>query len=495
MSDSFEKLAITWREAADLGSAAAVLQWDQETQMPGKGATGRGQLLATLAGLRHRALCAPALLEAVAACEAEAETGSDLAAQVKHAKRATDRATRVPERLAREIAEATSAGLVSWQEARKQADFSLFVADLEKIIALKKEEAAAVSPDQPTYDVLLDEYEEGATQAELQPLLDDLCEDLAPLVAAAADHPVDESPVLGDFAPAAQEEFGRFCASAMGYDFEAGRLDQAAHPFCTGFGAGDVRITWRYQSDDFRPALFGILHEAGHAIYEQNLPSAWHGTPMGPAVSLGIHESQSRLWENLVGRSRSFWEWALPHFQKHFPGTLAGGVDALWPALHGVKPSLIRVEADEATYNLHVAIRFDVERRLFADEFAVADLPEVWDAAYQKFLGVHAPDVSDGVLQDIHWSMGAFGYFPTYTLGNLVASQLFEAAQEQLGDLDASFAQGEFAPLRTWLTENIHRHGSRYTPGELVEQATGKPLSSDALLRHLRATTEAACQA
>ncbi|MDX1382606.1 MAG: carboxypeptidase M32, partial [Thermoanaerobaculia bacterium] len=263
-----------------------------------------------------------------------------------------------------------------------------------------------------------------------------------------------------------------------------GRLDASIHPFCSGFGTGDVRITWRYDRGDLRPGLFGILHEAGHGMYEQGLPADWERTPLGPARSMGVHESQSRLWENHVGRHPGFWRHALPELQRHFPAW-SGSVDELCPAFHKIEPSLIRVEADEVTYNLHILIRFRLELALVTGELAVADLESAWDGAYEELLGIRPDRPSRGVLQDIHWAEGLFGYFPTYTLGSLLSAQLFEASEADLGDHGETFARGEFAPLLDWLRERIHRHGSYYTAGELTEAATGTPLASDAFLRYV----------
>ncbi|HEX9795286.1 MAG TPA: carboxypeptidase M32 [Planctomycetota bacterium] len=482
-----------WGELRDLDAATEALGWDQETCMPAKGQAARGKVLATLAGLAHAKATEPALADAVAALEQCAEPGSVAAAQARLARRRIDRAAKVPAALAKAMAEHTSKSLASWQAARKQKDFGLFRADLAEMLRLKREEARALAGSGNLYDAMLDDYEPGSTEAALVPLFAQLRERLSPLVkaVAGADLVVDESPVRGRFPAAAQEAFGREIAAQMGFDFQAGRLDLAAHPFCSGFAPSDVRITWRHQEDDIRPALFGIMHEAGHGLYEQGLAPEWERTPAGPAVSLGVHESQSRLWENLVGRSRAFWEWALPIYQRHFPDKRGVTVDAIWPALHTCKPSYIRVEADEATYNLHVAARFELERRLFAGDLEAADLPQAWDDTYEELLGIRPRDVAEGVLQDIHWSMGLYGYFPTYTLGNLINSQLFERMGSDLGDLDARMARGELGPLREWLRENVHRHGSRYPAPELVERASGKPLGTEAFLGYITRTTEA----
>jgi carboxypeptidase Taq len=487
-----------WADIAALDAAAAVLGWDQETYMPPKGQPGRGRTLSSLAGLSHEKLTDPALADALATAAAEAGTDPSgaLAAQVREATRVVRRATALPATLARHLAEVQSRALASWQQARADGDFATFAPDLREVVALTTEKAeayvAAGLAAQP-YDALLDEFEPGTTESDLVPLFASLRADLAPLVQAAADSAVavDESACRGRFDEAAQRALGVEVATAMGYDFEAGRLDASAHPFTTSFNPADVRITWRWQDDDWRPGLFGVMHEAGHALYEQGLPADLAGTPMGGAVSLGVHESQSRLWENMVGRSRAFWTWATPRLHDNLPDRSGFGADAIWPALHTVTPSLIRVEADEATYNLHVVARFEIERALFAGDVAVDELPELWDDTYAELLGVRPGSVSEGVLQDIHWSMGAFGYFPTYTLGNLLAAQLFEAAGVAIGDLDDRLAAGDLAPLLDWLRVHVHVHASRYPAPELIERATGAPLSADALMGHLRATTAA----
>ncbi len=488
-----------WAEVKDLGAASALLEWDQETYMPSGGHEGRAKVLATLAGLQHSKLSSAEMRESLEAVEAAAAAGDTvggfeadvLLAQVREARKEFDRAVKVPKDLTIALAEAQSRGLAAWQKARAESDFSLFEVELAELIRLNREKAAALNPGGRPYDALLDLYEAGSTEAALLPLFDDLRGVLAPMIQAVQEsgRPVNEAPALGDFPEAAQRAFGREIAEKMGFDFEAGRLDLTTHPFCTSFNHRDVRITWRYMQDDFRSALYGIMHEAGHGLYEQGLPKQFERTPLGEAVGLGMHESQSRLWENLVGRSRAFWEWCLPVFHKHFPDKAHVTLDELYPTLHTAKPSLIRVEADEATYNLHVAARFDIERRLFAGEIEVGDLPAVWDDTYESLLGVRAGNVSDGVLQDIHWAMGAFGYFPTYTLGNLINSQLWLAMGDDLGDLDALMRTGDLAPIRNWLGKKIHANGRMYSGDELVERATGKPLSAEPFVNYITSVT------
>lgn len=489
-------LLARWTDVHALGVASGVLGWDQETMMPAKGQAGRGATLAALAGLAHERLTDPALTEAIDAADAVAEPGSPLAAHVRQARRQVVRATAVPGDLTRALAGLRSRSLASWQRARADDDLAPFADDLAELVARTGEAAqclvdAGIAPSR--YDALLDEYEPGATEAELTRVLGELRDQLAPLAAAAADSGVvvDESPWQVHAADEVQDALAREVARAQGYDLEAGRIDPAAHPFTTGFGPGDVRITSRYEDDDLRPGLLGSMHEVGHALYEQGLPPELDGTPAGGAVSLGVHESQSRLWENLVGRSRAFWTWATPVLARHVPATAGTDPEALWRGLHPVRPSLIRVEADEATYNLHIIARFEVERALFDGSLDVADVGEAWDDAYERLLGIRPPSPADGVLQDIHWSMGAFGYFPTYTLGNLIASQLFEAMGADLGDLDAVASSGDLAPIVGWLRDRVHRHASLVSATELVESATGRPLSAEPLLRHLRADVEA----
>ena len=480
-----------WGDIRDLSSAGDVLEWDQEVNMPPAGVEARGKVVATLAGLKHRALTSPELGDVLDACAHAAPEDSALAAQVRCARREVDRAAKVPRALTREIAEARVTGLEAWRRAREAADFSLFESQLERLVELRRRQAAALEPEGKAYDALLHGFEPEITEAELVPLFDRLKRALIPLVRAVVSSgvEVDETPAEGDFPADRQWSFGRFLAEAIGFDFDSGRLDESTHPFCVGIANRDVRMTWRYDTRDFRPAVFGILHESGHGLYEQGLPAALERTPAGEAVSLGVHESQSRLWENHVGRSRGFWSWALPHYCEAFPDAPSAGVERIWPLLHTVKPSLIRVEADEATYNLHVLARFELERAIFAGDLEVRDLPAAWDDLYDELLGMRPRNVAEGLLQDIHWSQGMFGYFPTYTLGTMAAAQLFAAAERGLGNLEAAFAAGEFAPLLAWLREHVHSRASLYQAPELIERATGKPLAPDDLLAYLRTTT------
>ncbi|KAA3607311.1 MAG: carboxypeptidase M32 [Planctomycetota bacterium] len=487
-ADFLSPLLQCWAEIRDLDSAAEILEWDQETQMPAKGQEGRGKVLGTLAALRHEKLTASAMQEALAQADAGAEAGSEAEAHLREARRLVDRAVKTPAALARELAEAKSAGLVAWQAARKASDFSIFQPALERLLDLRRRQASCVMPEGSAFDAMLDEFEPGAKQADLEPLFQELIGALVPLIQTVAEggQEIDLSPVQGNFPPDRQLAFAKTLIERMGFDFEAGRLDLAAHPFCIGFHPGDVRLTWRYQEDDIRPALFGLLHEAGHGMYEQGLPAESRRLPIGNAVSLGVHESQSRLWENRVGRGRSFWQWALPLYRQAFPDKAGVEAESMHRALHQVKPSLIRVEADQVTYDLHIAVRFQIEKGLFEGDLEVADLPVAWNDLYEQILGIRPSDDAHGVLQDIHWSMGMFGYFPTYSLGNLLQAQLYESALADLPDLELQLAQGEFSSLLDWLRRKVHRPASRYSVAELVKQATGKALGTEDYLRYIR---------
>ncbi len=491
------RLAELWREIRELQAAVDVLEWDLRTRMPAGAQQARGETMATLVGLTHRRLASAELSEVLAACAEQAEPGSLLQAQVTCAHLEVDRAVRVPEALARAIAEASAAGIAAWQRAREASDFGLFQPELERMVALKREQASAIHPGSRAYDAMLQDFEPGATEAELAALLGELRAGLVPLVRAAGERRVrlDESFFAGHFPRAKQLELGRQIAEAVGFDFDKGRLDSSDHPFCIGFHPTDVRLTWRRKADDFRPGLLGLIHEIGHGLYEQGLPAEWSRLPVGRDASCGIHESQARLWENHVGRSRGFWRWLIPRYARAFPQVSAGNVPAVdaqtvWPVLHTVAPSLIRIEADEATYNLHIVVRFELERALFNRQLEVADLPATWNDLYEDVLGIRPRNAAEGVLQDIHWSEGLFGYFPTYAVGSAAAAQLFAAARRDLGDLDESFAIGHFEPLHHWLRDRIHRHASRYPAGELIERATGRPFAAADLLAHLRRNTE-----
>lgn len=491
----YAELAGLLREAAVLASAGATLSWDQETVMPPAAAALRADQLSALSALVHERRTSPRLAELLERCEGDAALASDpvAAANLREIRRQQDMATRLPTSLVRDMAETSSRALEAWKDARERDDFAAFAPWLERVLELNraKAECYGVPAGGEPYDALLDEFEPGMTSAEVQRVFGALRAGLAPLIADIAGSATRPDPGLAAVRvpAAAQEALNRTLLETIGFDFRAGRLDVSTHPFCESPGPGDTRMTTRYREDAFLDSLVSSLHEAGHGMYEQGLPkAAAFGQPIAEPASLGIHESQSRMWENMVGRSRPFWEWALPLARDAFGPALAGtDVDGVFGFLNAVEPGLTRVEADEATYNLHIMLRFDLERGMLHGELPVRDLPGAWNERMRQDLGVEVPDDRSGCLQDIHWSMGAIGYFPTYTLGNVYAAQFWETIRAQLPDLDAQIARGEFAGLLGWLRDNVHGHGSRFRAPELCERITGRPLSPEPLLAYLRA--------
>lgn len=491
-SPAYEELISHLKQTALLNSCANLLGWDEQTYLPPQGAELRADQMGLLAGLVHDRATAPRLGELLSELEQQAPgwgEESPAAANVREARRNYNRATRLPKRLVEELSRVTILAQQAWVEARRQKDFPQFLPWLQKVVALKREEAAAVSdPGSPLYDALLDDYEPGMTtqmvQAAFSPLRDRLV-DLVQKI-AGSDRTPDRSLLTREYPVEAQRIFGRMAAEAIGFDFTAGRLDEAPHPFCSGIGPGDCRLTTRYDARFFSQAFFGTLHEAGHGLYEQGLSRDAFGTPMGHSVSLGIHESQSRLWENCVGRSRAFWEHFLAPAQRAFPEALGGvALDDFYRAINLVEASFIRVEADEVTYNLHIMLRFELEQPLISGQLEASDIPAAWNETFRKYLGLTPPDDALGCLQDVHWSGGLFGYFPTYALGNMYAAQFYNAAEAELGHLESQFARGQFAPLREWLRTNIHQRGQLYRADRLLEVVTGQSLSHEPLIRQL----------
>ena len=494
LPSAYADLLAALREAATLRSVIATLGWDQETVMPPAAAGMRAEQMALLAGLAHERATDPRLGDLLARAESDPAVLEDAAAaaNVREIRRDYDRATRLPTSLVRDIAETASRAMEAWKSARADDDFAAFAPWLEKTIGLARQRAGHLGTPEggELYDALLDEYEPGMTAARLERVFGELRAGLAPLIAAVAEsgsHP-DESPARITLPIPAQEAFCRGVLERIGFDLAAGRLDTSAHPFCEGAGPGDTRLTNRYRPNGWADALSSVMHEGGHGLYEQGLPKAerW-GEPLAESASLGIHESQSRLWENLVGRSLPFWRWALPEARAVLGDTLAPLTpEQVFRALNVIRPGLIRVESDEATYNLHIMLRFDLERALLRGDLAVGDLPATWNERVHADLGLEVPNDAFGVLQDVHWSMGAFGYFPTYTLGNLYAAQLWEAVEAEIPDLPRQMEAGQFAPLLAWLRREIHVHGRRFSAEELCTRATGAPVSPGPLLSYLR---------
>jgi carboxypeptidase Taq len=492
--NAYDSLLQRSREIAVYNSAASLLSWDQETYMPPKAGAYRAEQLSQLAGLTHRLATAPEVGDWIKSCEdnlpatADAE-GTDLrAANVREWRRDYDRATKLPARLVEEFAHTTSLSRDAWAQARRDSNFAAFAPWLEKILTLTREQAECWGYATCRYDALLEGYEPGARAADLVPVFADLQKQLTPLLPALEKitGAVDPARLMGEYSVDAQRALNKEIAEAIGFDFEAGRIDTTVHPFCTEMGPRDCRLTTRYDLRDFTSSLSGTMHEAGHGLYTQGLDAAQFGTPMGTYVSLGIHESQSRLWENQVGRSRAFWAHWYPRVRKVFPSLEALPLEEFWLLVNRVKPTHIRVEADEATYNLHIILRFEIEQKLVAGDLAVNDLPAAWNARFEQIFGLPVPDDARGCLQDTHWALGLIGYFPTYTLGNLNAAQLYAAAAGQDAAMVDELAQGKYTRLLGWMREKIHRHGRRYSPTELVERATGEPTKATYFLDYLK---------
>ncbi|MEO2007216.1 MAG: carboxypeptidase M32 [Pirellulaceae bacterium] len=487
----FKKTCDHYRECGVLQSIGAILEWDEQTMAPAKASAYRAEQVACIARTLHRLRTldkvgdwVQTLVDSDLASDPRSQSGST----IRNFARDFTRQKKLPESLVEAISKQAVIGQQAWVQARKESDFSSFAPHLERILRLKREEADAVGFSDERYDALLDDYEPGATTADVEKVLGGLKQQLVPLVRQILDSKKkpDRSIVCRPLSVSCQRRLGISAAELLGFDFQRGRLDTSTHPFSTELGPDDCRITTRYDEDFYLWSFFGTLHEVGHGMYEQGLKPDQYGLPLGKYASLGIHESQSRLWENLVGRSRSFWEFFYPKFQEHHPDLGNVSLDAFYFAVNDVQASPIRVEADEVTYNLHIIIRFELERQLLDERLAVSDLPQAWNEMYDELLGIRPVDDAKGVLQDVHWSAGLIGYFPTYTLGNLYAAQLFAAAEKDTGNLADMFRVGEFAPLLGWMRENVHQQGRRLGSVELVEDVTGEAPDARYLMDHLR---------
>jgi carboxypeptidase Taq len=482
--DRLRKLA---EEKALVGTAADVLGWDQETYLADDGHDWRAKQLAWLSEKAHEISVSPAWQQALG--EAEQSPADDQEkALLKVMRRDFTKATCLPSELIAREAELTSHAKQTWSEAKKRADFSIFSQNLQKLVDLSKEKADLIGYEKEAYDALLDTYERGATAEGISALFgsieSELRETAANAVAATQSRPV--SLPAGPYPIAQQQILNAEIAASLGFEFTAGRIDTTAHPFCTTLGPRDVRLTTRYDEEDFTSSLFGVMHEAGHGLYELGLPASEFGLPSGCAASLGIHESQSRLWENHVGRSRPFWQKWYPRACELFPQLSSLEFDDFMAFISRAEKSFIRVEADEATYDLHILLRFSIERSLMSGEIQVSDVPKIWNERFEGFFGITPPDDSKGCLQDIHWAMGGLGYFPTYTLGNINAAQLFATAS-QIDEIHTGLAKADYAPLLKWLRVNVHHHGAVPTPAEIIRLATGAAPNAEFHLKHLKA--------
>jgi carboxypeptidase Taq len=492
MTEKLQRLKEILGEVSDLGRAAAVLAWDQETFMPPGGVEGRADQLTTLERISHSRFASDevgALLDAAEGDVARLPFDSDDASLVRVTRRDFDQARKLSLELVGEIARAGATARPVWQKAREEADFKLFAPYLERNVELNRRVADALGYKKRPYDALLDRTEPGLTTDQLEEIFSELKQAIVPLVADVARNAdaVDDSVLHKGFDPDVQVQYALDLVTKLGYDVERGRQDLSAHPFTIPFGPGDVRITTRVSRNFFNECLFGSIHEAGHAMYYQGVGKNLDRTPLWDGASPGVHESQSRLWENMVGRSAPFWRHFFPSLKSAFPEPLKGvDEEQFFRAVNKSYPSLIRVEADEVTYNLHILLRFEMENEMLEGSLKVRDLPEAWNARVREYLGIEVPDDSVGVLQDIHWSWVDFAVFPGYTLGNLMSAQLMEKIRADMPDLDRQIEGGDFGQLLGWLQDKVYKHGRKFTPNELMERATGKPVTAEPWIAYVR---------
>src|SRR6266481_5416819 len=485
--EGYLKLCERSREVYLIRSVAAVLTWDLETYIPSKAVQYRADQLSYLEAKAHRLFTDSTVGDWLTESEQYGfHSDSEEHANVREWRRAYNRATKIPVSLVEEFEKSRTLARGAWVHARDENNFSEFEPHLEKIIQLTRQKADLWGYEESPYDALIEDYEPGIRAGQIRPILEDLRIALVDLLGKTRGEAVAEGFLDGDYPRAGQEALSREVAAAFGYDFDAGRIDKTVHPFATSLGPCDHRITTRYKEKRFEVSLYGVMHETGHALYEQGLRADRAGLPQGEAVSLGIHESQSRLWENHVGRTTQFWNrWHpaackfLPDLKRYSPDDLARGVQR-------IAPSYVRVKADEVTYDLHILLRFELELALIEGRISVQDLPDAWNARFKELFGLTVPNHSLGVLQDIHWSLGLIGYFPTYTLGNLNAAQLMSAAERQIPRLQDQLLEGHYQSLLQWLRENIHQHGRRYLPAELMHRATGETTQAKYRVEYLR---------
>lgn len=491
MEEKLERLKSILGEVEDLNYTSALLNWDQQVYMPPGGAEDRGDQFATISRLAHEKFTSDEvgkLLDDLKPAAAQLDPDSNEARLVQVTERLYRKQVKVPAQWVTDFAQATTVGFQAWVEARARKEFTLFQPHLEKIVGLRRQYASFFAPFQHVYDPLLDDYEPGLKTAEVQDIFNVLRPQQVALLQAIATRPqVDDGFLRQPYDEKAQWDFGVEVISRFGYDWKRGRQDKSPHPFTTSFGLDDVRITTRFDSARGASALFSTMHECGHALYEQGFYPALRRTPLATGASNAVHESQSRLWENLVGRSLEFWTFFYPKFQAAFPSYLSNvSLERFYKGINKVEPSFIRVEADEATYNLHIMLRLELEIALMEDSLEVRHLPEAWNTRMREYLGLTPPDDSEGVLQDVHWSGGSIGYFPTYALGNLVSAQIWERVNADIPDLSEQIRQGQFGALLGWLREKIHRHGAKFEPQDLVQRVSGTRIDPHPYLRYLQ---------
>ncbi len=474
----YETLLEIYKKSAILESISEVLEWDHEVMMPEGALPIRARQSSTLAALGHDILTCDEMRDLLVALE-KGNFNSDQVANIREIKRSSERAKNVPNELVQELEDTRIKGVEAWKDARKKSDYTLFSSHLGKVFELSRKVAEYIDPNTHPYEVLLEEYEQDISIEEIRNHLNKIKEHLVPLIAKIKDQEIDDSLLLKDVALEKQSKFNNYIAKAIGYDFSKGRLDVSAHPFTACYG----RITTRYNAG-WWSAISGTIHEAGHGMYEHNLPIESFGTPLGQYCSMSVHESQSRMWENNVGKSKYFWKKFFPELRKSYDLDIE--LDDFYKIINKVEPSFIRTEADELTYSLHIILRFEIELGLMEEKISVKNLPEVWNEKFREYFGIVPPDDSLGVLQDIHWSCGNIGYFPTYTLGSMIAAQLFAAAEKDIPNLAINIGEGRFDELISWLNKKIWSNGKRYLTKELIRNATGKDPGPDDYLDYLK---------
>jgi carboxypeptidase Taq len=491
MKDRYEELTTKLAEIHDVHMARSILSWDQHTKMPPKGGEVRAEQLGTLDRIAHELFIDDdigALLEELRPYEESHDYDSDEASLLRVTRREYAKAKQVPSDLRAELTRAGAIALAAWVEAREKSDYSIFLPYLRRNIELQREYVACFPKAEDDYDVLLDDFDEGMKTTEVRAVFDELKTELIPLIAEIAERAdaVDNSCLSGHFPVDKQRAFALEVLEQLGYDLESWRLDPTVHPFAMSAATTDIRLTTRYDENDMN-SLMAAIHEFGHGFYEAGIDPRLERTPLSQVTSMSLHESQSRMWENLVGRSLPFWKHFYPRLQATYPEQFNGvELDEFYRAINKVEPSLIRIEADEATYNLHIILRFELEQEILEGSLDLADLPEAWNARMTEYLGVDVPDDAHGVLQDVHWSGGAIGYFPTYSLGNVISVQLWDQVRAAIPDLDQQFERGEFGELSSWLRENLHRNGRKFTSKETLERIVGGGIDSGPYLRYLK---------
>ncbi|GAB4140790.1 MAG: carboxypeptidase M32 [Bacteroidia bacterium] len=485
---SYSEYVSRLRKIADVAYASAVLSWDQETYMPEQGASRRASQLSTLSGIVHEMATDPKYGELLKQLNADESLDEIRKSNIYHSLKNYNRATKLSVGFVEELSRSISEAFNAWQEAKTKNDFSIFAPKLKKLVELKRKECELIGYREHPYDALLDEYEPGLTTAKTDQLFNEVRKKLVPFVQKIFNAPRPEIKFLGKHYPKQQQwDFSIDILKKMGYDFTAGRQDISMHPFTINFGSKDVRVTTRVDENNLSDCVTGTIHEGGHALYEQGLSDENYGLPAGEAVSLGVHESQSRVWENNIGRSLEFWKGILPLARHYFPEQLKDAVaEDFFRELNVVEPSLIRINADELTYHFHIMIRFEVEKALFENKLEVDDIPSFWNRKYKEYLGIDVPSDAEGCMQDVHWSHGSFGYFPTYSIGSFMAAQFFSAACRDIPGLEQQIEQGNYTSFLNWLREKIHRHGKRWLADDLCEKVTGEKLQFSYFMEYAR---------